>query len=113
MTAIVSPGAYVTGLVLGASLIIAIGAQNAFVLRQGLLRAHVALVVVLCVIIDVVLTTLGVGGLAASLGRSPLALDGLALAGACFLGWYGLGAARRARSSQSLAAAPAAGVQSA
>lgn len=112
MTAIASPGAYVTGLVLGASLIIAIGAQNAFVLRQGLLRAHVALVVVLCVIIDVVLTTLGVGGLSASLGRSPPALDGLALAGACFLGWYGLGAARRARSSQALSAAPAAGAQS-
>jgi L-lysine exporter family protein LysE/ArgO len=113
MTGIASPGAYLTGLVLGASLIIAIGAQNAFVLRQGLLRAHVALVVVLCVLIDVALTTVGVGGLSASLGRNPLALQALAVAGACFLGWYGLGAARRARSPQSLAAAPARGAQSA
>ncbi|MGH8299476.1 MAG: LysE/ArgO family amino acid transporter [Steroidobacteraceae bacterium] len=113
MPSIASPGAYATGLVLGASLIIAIGAQNAFVLRQGLVRAHVALVVALCILIDVVLTTIGVGGLSASLGRDPLALGGLAAAGACFLGWYGLGAARRACSSQSLSAASAGGAQSA
>jgi L-lysine exporter family protein LysE/ArgO len=113
MTLAASPGAYVTGLFLGASLIIAIGAQNAFVLRQGLVRAHVALVVALCVLIDVALTTIGVGGLSASLGRSPLALDGLAIAGACFLGWYGLGAARRACSRQALSAASAGSARSA
>src|SRR5690348_4195020 len=113
MTGMASPTAYVTGLVLGASLIIAIGAQNAFVLRQGLLRAHVALVVALCILIDVVLTAVGVGGLSAALGRSPLALDALAVGGACFLGWYGLGAARRACSRQSLAAPYAAGTKSA
>jgi L-lysine exporter family protein LysE/ArgO len=113
MTDFHSPSAYLTGLVLGGSLIIAIGAQNAFVLRQGLLRIHVALVVIVCILIDVVLTTLGVGGLSASLGRSPLALEGLAVAGACFLGWYGFGAARRACSSQSLAAGSTGGAQSA
>jgi L-lysine exporter family protein LysE/ArgO len=113
MTASVSPHAYLTGLILGAALLMAIGAQNAFVLRQGLLRAHVALVVVLCVLIDVALTMLGVGGLAASLGRNPLALEALAVAGACFLSWYGFRAARRACSTQSLAAASASGVQSA
>ncbi|HEU5442883.1 MAG TPA: LysE/ArgO family amino acid transporter [Steroidobacteraceae bacterium] len=113
MTGISSPSAYLTGLVLGASLIIAIGAQNAFVLRQGLQRAHVCLVVLVCVLIDVVLTTAGVGGLSASLGRNPRALAGLAAAGACFLGWYGLGAARRACSSQSLSAARAGGPRSA
>jgi L-lysine exporter family protein LysE/ArgO len=113
MPPIASPRAYLTGLVLGASLIIAIGAQNAFVLRQGLLRAHVAVAVVVCILIDVVLTTVGVGGLSASLGRDPLALEGLAVAGACFLGWYGFNAARRACSSQSLAAASARGAQSA
>ena len=99
-----SSSAYLTGLLLGGSLIIAIGAQNAFVLRQGLLRAHVTLVVTLCVLIDVLLTTVGVGGLSTSLGRNPLALESLAVAGACFLGWYGLGAARRACSSQTLSA---------
>lgn len=106
------PSAYFTGLLLGGSLIIAIGAQNAFVLRQGLLRAHVALVVTLCVLIDVLLTTVGVGGLSTSLGRNPAALESLAVAGACFLGWYGLGAARRACSPQALSAA-AGGAQSA
>lgn len=113
MTHVASPAAYVTGLVLGASLIMAIGAQNAFVLRQGLLRAHVALVVILCILIDVILTTAGVDGLSESLGRNPLALHALAVAGACFLGWYGFGAARRACSRQSLAAACAVGTQSA
>lgn len=113
MQPVLSPSAYLTGLVLGASLIIAIGAQNAFVLRQGLLRVHVALVVIVCILIDVVLTTVGVDGLAASLGRNPWATEALAVAGACFLGWYGLGAARRACSSQSLAAAAAVGAQSA
>lgn len=105
MMGIASPSAYVTGLVLGASLIIAIGAQNAFVLRQGLLRVHVALVVFVCVLIDVVLTTVGVDGLSESLGRNRLALDALAVAGVCFLGWYGFGAARRACSRQTLSAA--------
>lgn len=113
MKVIAAPNAYLTGLFLGASLIIAIGAQNAFVLRQGLLRAHVALVVALCILIDVALTTLGVGGLSVSLGSDPLALDGLAIGGAGFLGWYGFGAARRACSSQSLAATSAGGVQAA
>jgi len=113
MTDIASPGAYVTGLVLGGSLIVAIGAQNAFVLRQGLLRVHVALAVVVCILIDVALTTVGVDGLSASLGRDRLALTVLAVGGACFLGWYGFGAARRACSRQSLSAAPAGGRQSA
>jgi|SRR5579863_191578 len=113
MTAIISPSAYGTGLVLGGSLIIAIGAQNAFVLRQGLLRLHVALVVVVCVLIDVALTTAGVDGLSASLGQNRLALDALAVGGACFLGWYGVGAARRACSTQALSAASAGAAQSA
>jgi L-lysine exporter family protein LysE/ArgO len=112
MTGIAFPGAYLTGLILGGSLIVAIGAQNAFVLRQGLLRAHVAPVVAVCILIDVTLTTIGVGGLSAALGRSPLALEALAVAGACFLGWYGFGAARRACVTQALAAAPTRGAQS-
>ena len=113
MPPVPSPNAYVTGFVLGASLIIAIGAQNAFVLRQGLLRVHVALVVIVCILIDVVLTTVGVDGLSASLGRNPWATEGLAVAGAGFLSWYGFGAARRACSRQSLSAAPAGGTHSA
>jgi L-lysine exporter family protein LysE/ArgO len=108
-----SSAAYATGLLLGASLIVAIGAQNAFVLRQGLSRMHVPLVVTVCVLLDVVLMTIGVGGLAVSIGRDRSALEAAALAGACFLGWYGFGAARRACSGECLHAGSRAGAQSA
>ncbi len=108
-----SSAAYATGFLLGASLIVAIGAQNAFVLRQGLSRLHVPLVVTVCVLLDVVLMTLGVSGLAVSIGRDRLALEALALGGACFLGGYGFGAARRAWSGESLHAASRGPVQSA
>jgi L-lysine exporter family protein LysE/ArgO len=101
------------GFIASAVLIVAIGAQNAFVLRQGLLRSRVVLVVAVCVLIDVALTTIGVDGLSASLGRNPMALEALAVAGACFLGWYGLTAARRACSRQALSAASGGGAQSA
>ena len=105
--------AYLTGLLLGASLIVAIGAQNAFVLRQGLTRLHVPLVVSVCVLLDVALMTLGVSGVATSLARAPRALEALAIAGACFLGWYGFGAARRAFSGASLPTATAGAAPSA
>ena len=91
-----SIAAFVTGLTLSLSLIVAIGAQNTFVLRQGLRREHVAAVVALCVLLDVALMTLGVGGLAASLGRHPRALNALALAGALLLAAYGTAALWRA-----------------
>ena len=74
-----------SGLALGASLIVAVGAQNTFVLRQGLRREHVGPVVALCIAMDGVLTSLGVAGLAASLGMHPRLLDALALLGAAFL----------------------------
>lgn len=96
--------AFAAGLLLSASLIIAIGAQNTFVLRQGLRREHVAAVVALCALLDLALMTLGVSGLALSLGAHRAALDALALAGAAFLAWYGLRAARRALSTQALQA---------
>ena len=91
-----------TGLTLSLSLIVAIGAQNTFVLRQGLRREHVAAVVTLCVLLDIALMTLGVGGLAASLGRHPRALDALALAGALLLAGYGAAALCRAWRPQAL-----------
>lgn len=105
--------AYLTGLLLGASLIVAIGAQNAYVLRQGLSRLHVPLVVSVCVLLDAALMTLGVSGVAISLARAPWALEALAIAGACFLGWYGIGAARRACSGESLLSAAAGATPSA
>jgi L-lysine exporter family protein LysE/ArgO len=102
MNASMSTATFVTGLMLSLSLIVAIGAQNTFVLRQGLRREHVAAVVALCVLLDIALMTLGVSGLAASLGRHPRALDALALAGALLLAAYGTAALYRAWRPQAL-----------
>jgi len=85
-----------SGLWLGLSLIVAIGAQNAFVLRQGLRREHLAPVVAVCVVSDALLIAAGVGGAGAALERWPGAVTGVRLAGAAFLAGYGFLAARRA-----------------
>ena len=62
---------FAQGLVLSLGLIVAIGAQNAFVLRQGLRREHVLPVVAFCALADAVLITAGVLGMAQALGRHP------------------------------------------
>jgi len=86
----------VAGLGLGFSLIIAIGAQNLFVLRQGLRRVHVVLVAAICAISDAALIALGVSGVGLVLGAVPWMIDVVRWAGAVFLVVYGLLAARRA-----------------
>jgi L-lysine exporter family protein LysE/ArgO len=78
------------------TLIIAIGAQNAFVLRQGLRREHVLPVVLICSLSDVLLISSGIAGLGAVLTRSQLALDIARYGGALFLLTYAAIAARRA-----------------
>ncbi|WP_237214452.1 LysE/ArgO family amino acid transporter [Falsiroseomonas oryziterrae] len=88
--------AFLSGFALSAALIVAIGAQNAFVLRQGLRREHVGPVVAFCALADVTLMAAGVAGLGALLDATPALTHALALGGAAFLGWYGLGALRRA-----------------
>jgi L-lysine exporter family protein LysE/ArgO len=85
-----------TGFALGASLIIAIGAQNAFVLRQGLKREHVGLVVAFCALSDALLMTAGVLGAGRALAAAPRLTSWMAAAGALFLAAYGLRALRRA-----------------
>jgi L-lysine exporter family protein LysE/ArgO len=88
---------FLTSFTLGLSLIVAIGAQNAFVLRQGLRREHVLPVVAFCAIADAVLISAGVLGMAQALGRHPALTQAMALAGAAFLAWYGWQALRRAK----------------
>jgi L-lysine exporter family protein LysE/ArgO len=78
------------------SLIVAIGAQNAFVLRQGLRREHVLPVVLVCSLSDALLITSGIAGLGALLTRSELALDIAKYGGAAFLYLYAAFAAKRA-----------------
>lgn len=80
----------------GLSLIVAIGAQNAFVLRQGLRREHVLAVVAVCALSDAVLILLGIAGAGAVFAAAPVALVVVRYAGAAFLIVYGLLAARRA-----------------
>ncbi|MGJ7489619.1 LysE/ArgO family amino acid transporter [Variovorax sp. ZT4R33] len=98
--------AFTQGLALSLGLIVAIGAQNAFVLRQGLRRAHVGTVVLFCALADGALMAAGVMGMAQALGGRPGLARALALAGAVFLLVYGVQALRRARRPHSLQAAP-------
>jgi L-lysine exporter family protein LysE/ArgO len=87
---------FITGLTLSASLILAIGAQNTYVLRQGLRREHVAAVVALCAVLDVALMCAGVAGLGAAVTQRPALLKVIAIGGALVLAWYGLAGFRRA-----------------
>jgi len=88
--------AALAGLTFGLSLIVAIGAQNAFVLRQGLLREHRGIVVAVCAASDIVLIALGVGGAGALLAAAPALAEAVRLAGAAFLLGYAAVAVRRA-----------------
>ena len=93
---------FAQGLLLSLGLIVAIGAQNAFVLRQGLRREHVRSVVAFCAVADAVLITAGVFGMAQALGDRPMLARGLALGGAVFLAVYGWRALQRARQISAL-----------
>ena len=95
---------FLQGLALSLGLIVAIGAQNAFVLRQGLRREHVASVVFFCAITDALLIAAGVLGMAQALGDRPMVANALALAGAVFLAAYGWNALRRALQQNGLLA---------
>lgn len=90
------------GLLTGLSLIVAIGAQNAFVLRQGLLRRHVGAVVAVCAVSDLVLILAGVAGIGTLVERAPLALEVVRWLGVAFLTAYGVRSLLAARSSSAL-----------
>ena len=96
--------AFLKGFATSAALIIAIGAQNAFVLRCGLRREHVLAVVLVCALSDALLITLGVAGLGALVQGSPRLLLITRYGGALFLIVYGALAARRAMHRESLTA---------
>jgi L-lysine exporter family protein LysE/ArgO len=88
--------ALTSGLALGLGLIVAIGAQNAFVLRQGLRLEHVPAVVAVCALSDLTLIAAGVLGAGAALARVAWLIPVVCFAGAAFLLGYGVMAARRA-----------------
>jgi L-lysine exporter family protein LysE/ArgO len=86
----------VIGFLASFALIAAIGAQNAFVLRQGIRREHVLPVVAMCTLSDIVLIAAGIAGVGALIGAHPSALNVAKFGGAAFLVGYGLWAAKRA-----------------
>ncbi|MGH1526024.1 LysE/ArgO family amino acid transporter [Leifsonia sp. L25] len=100
---------YLTGLGSAAALIVAIGAQNAFVLRQGLRREHVLAVVAICVASDALLIAAGVAGIGTLVKAAPLALTIVRWAGFAFLVGYAVFAAVRAVRPSTLTAATSGG----
>ncbi|WP_102957836.1 LysE/ArgO family amino acid transporter [Mangrovicella endophytica] len=95
--------AYLRGFALGLSLIVAIGAQNAFVLEKGLARTHVLPLVLICAVSDALLIAAGVGGLGRMISAHPGLIRWVTIAGAFFLFAYAIMAARRAFAPSAMA----------
>ena len=91
---------------MGAGLIMAIGAQNAFVLRQGLLRRYVFVCALICALCDMVLISAGVAGMGGLIAAHPALLALAKWGGALFLAYYGARSAVAAFKTQALDAAP-------
>lgn len=108
MTNMLTP--FLTGFLLSAALIMAIGAQNLFVLRQGIRGEHVGPLVLLFGMSDAMLIAAGVGGVGAFLSAAPQLSMILALGGAAFLTWYGILALRRMASPGAVAVASGGGL---
>jgi L-lysine exporter family protein LysE/ArgO len=99
--------AVLSGFLLGASLIMAIGAQNAFILRQGLIRSHAFILCLICGLSDALLITAGVAGLGTLIAQSPVLITVVTLGGAVFLAAYAVKAFVRAwRPSTMVAGSP-------
>ena len=101
--------AFVPGFFTGLSLIIAIGAQNAFVIRQGLTKRYVFTVVAICSIIDASLIALGIGGLGAAIAGLPWLLEVIRWFGVAYLTWFGIKSLISATKNQTM---DASGVES-
>lgn len=96
------PTALLTGLFTGLSLIAAIGAQNAFVLRQGLTREHIGTVILICMAGDVLLINAGTAGVGAVIRSHPTVLEIFRWAGASYLVWFAIRSLLAARTSRTL-----------
>ncbi len=88
--------AFSHGAALCASLIVTIGSQNAFVLRQGIMRSHVGKIVLLCTLSDILLIGAGVGGASVLVERYPAFVHAVLYLGLAYLAWFGISALRRA-----------------
>lgn len=101
---------FLTGFAISAALIMAIGGQNMFVLRQGLKREHVGPIVLFCAGADALLIAAGVGGVGALLGAMPQWTMALTIGGALFLGWYAIKAFARMMAPEAMAVTAQGGV---
>ncbi|WP_296058761.1 LysE/ArgO family amino acid transporter [uncultured Amphritea sp.] len=101
MTSFIS-ASFLAGLATSAGLIMAIGAQNAFVLSQGVRREYHWSIAGVCSLLDAVLITAGIAGMGVLIGQSELTLTLISWAGGAFLLWYGANALRSALRSESL-----------
>jgi len=97
--------AFIPGLLTGFSLIIAIGAQNAFVIRQGLTKRYVLLTVAICSASDALLIFLGAGGLGKIIKSNDTALEFIRWFGVIYLIWFGIKSAKSVFQNQVLTAA--------
>ncbi len=93
---------FLTGLLLGGSLIIAIGSQNAYVLKQGLIKNHVFLICLICALSDALLITLGTSGVGAIIEKNPEWLKAVTWFGAAYLIAFALTSFRAAFSGETL-----------
>ncbi len=93
---------FITGLLTGLGLIVAIGAQNAFVLRQGLTRKHTAVVVLICAFSDALLIATGTAGFGAVLQSAPIVITVFKWLGVAYLLWFAYGSFLKAFQNQSL-----------
>ena len=94
--------AFLSGMGIGAGLIIAIGAQNAFVLGHGLRKTNPVMIAFICALCDALLILIGVAGLGALISNSELLTDIMAWGGAAFLFWYGFKSFRSLLSNHQL-----------
>ncbi|NDC19556.1 MAG: amino acid transporter [Microbacteriaceae bacterium] len=97
--------AILPGFLTGFSLIVAIGAQNAFILRQGLTRQYIFLIVTVCAFSDALLIALGTFGLGALIQAIPNLLEIMRWLGVAYLTWFGLSSARRVIKTNALTVA--------
>lgn len=90
------------GMGMSAGLIMAIGSQNAHVLRMGLRREHVGLTVFICILCEIVLISTGIAGIGGLISQQPMLLTIARCGGAAFLCWYGVRSLRAAMHEQSM-----------
>ena len=93
---------FFNGLATGAALIVAIGAQNAFVLSNGIKRNHILTIVLICSLCDALLIGAGISGVGAVIAGNPLLTKVTLWGGALFLFWYALRSLRSAFTTQKL-----------